>query len=81
MISSPSCQHPFPLLKQDLSGYKEQVETDVTLADNRKRTDINTEEKSWPHDTINASVFAGTTWKSSVKAVQLNVNGYYQSWN
>ena len=39
----------------------------MTPADSRKRTDINTEEKSWLHDTINASVLAGTTWKSGVK--------------
>jgi hypothetical protein len=35
----------------------------VTMIDKRTRTDINTEERSRPHDTVNALVLAGTTWK------------------
>ena len=42
---------------------------------------MNTEEKSCPHGKKNASVLAGTTWKSSVIAVRVNIKCYYQSWN
>ena len=47
MNSPPTRQHLFPLLKQNLSGHEEEVET---LADNRKRTDINTEKLAPRYD-------------------------------
>jgi hypothetical protein len=80
--SSLSNYHLFPVPKQSLCGHKvkdiHMVETGMTWWLITQDMDFHQQGKeNVPHNTTDASTVAGTMWKSSGIAIQLNLKCSY----